>query len=156
MKLAVYILAAGLLAALCLAAGAASAHSLKLFALAKDGKLQGEAYVPGRGKIKQGTVEVYGAGGTLLAKTQVNEKGAFSIPLPSGKPPFKLVLKARAGHRAEYVMSAADLAGGGPPAPKDEGLSVRSVVESLGIFVALIGLAFYLRNLWEKRKKKRE
>jgi hypothetical protein len=147
------IIMAGL-ALLLLAGGAAQAHNIKLFALAEGGQLRGEAYVPGGGKIKQGTVEVHGAGGALLAKTEVDGQGRFAMPMPQGNPPFKLVLKAGPGHRAEYVLSAADLGANAPKARVDEGVTVRSVVEGLGLIVALAGLAFYFKSLWEKRKRK--
>lgn len=155
MKLSSRAILMASLALLLLSAGVAQAHNIKLFALAEEGQLRGEAYVPGGGKIKQGTVEVYGAGGALLAKTEVDGQGRFAIPVPQGKPPLKLVLKAGPGHRAEYVLSAADLGANAPKARVDEGVTVRGVMEGLGIILAMVGLAFYCKSLWEKRKRKK-
>ena len=143
------------LAVIILTAGGVQAHQVKLYAYVEGGQLKGEGYMPGGGKIKNSPVEVYDANGRLLAKAKTGGKGAFSLPLPQGQPPFKLVLKAGPGHRGEYVLSAADLGAAAPQARVDEGVTVRSVVEGLGIILALAGLAFYFRSLWEKRKKKK-
>ena len=115
---ALFILA---LAALLLAAAPALAHKVNVFAYAEGGRLMGEAYFTGGGKAQGCAVEVLDATGKKLASAQTDQEGKFSLPLPSGAPPYKVVLNAGEGHRADYSLSAAELglatAPAAPPAP---------------------------------------
>ncbi|MCB2227026.1 MAG: hypothetical protein KQH53_10150 [Desulfarculaceae bacterium] len=111
-KSALFILA---LAALLLAAAPARAHKVNVFAYAEGGQLQGEAYFPGGGKAQGCAVEVLDGTGKKLAEAKTDKEGRFSLPLPAGKPPYKVVLIVGEGHRADYTLSAAEL--GLAPAP---------------------------------------
>lgn len=151
------ILFAAALLSLLLAAGGAGAHQVKLFAYVEGGRLLGEGYLPGGGKIKNQPLEVYDADGRLLAQARTDDQGAFSLPLPPGKPPLKLVLKAGPGHQAQYELGAAELAGAGDASAKAEpkaGVSLRDVIYGLGWIVVLLGLATYIRNLVKRRKRR--
>lgn len=107
------------LAALVLSAGLAGAHKTNVFAYVEDGRLMGEGYFPGGGKAQGCKVEVFDASGKLLGAAKTDAQGQFSMPLPQGRPPFKVVLQAGEGHRADYSLSAQELglADGGQPAP---------------------------------------
>jgi nickel transport protein len=116
-KISLYLLLA--LAAVVLSAGLAGAHKTNVFAYVEDGRLMGEGYFPGGGKAQGCQVEVFDAGGKLLGTAKTDAQGQFSMPLPQGRAPFKVILKAGEGHRADYSLSAQELglADGGQPAP---------------------------------------
>ncbi|MCF8034851.1 MAG: hypothetical protein K9K66_16565 [Desulfarculaceae bacterium] len=104
-----------LAAALLLAAAPAAAHKVNIFAFVENGRLQGESYFPGGNKAQGCVVEVWDATGKKLAATKTDAKGGFSLPLPQGQPPYKVVLKAGQGHQADYSLNASEL--GLAPAP---------------------------------------
>ncbi|MCB2185265.1 MAG: hypothetical protein KQJ78_02530 [Deltaproteobacteria bacterium] len=85
------------------------AHRVKIFAYLEGGLIKGEAYMPGGGKAQDCPVEVYDAGGKLATTVKTDPTGKFSLKPPDAPPPLKLVLKAGAGHQAEFTLSARDL-----------------------------------------------
>lgn len=112
MRLAISAVLLGLVLVL---AGTAQAHRISVYAYVEDGQIKGEGYMPGGGKVSNQKVQVLETGGKVLAETNTNPDGAFSLPLPKAKPPLTLVLVAGAGHKATYELKAADL--GVAPAP---------------------------------------
>ncbi|RJX32745.1 MAG: hypothetical protein C4525_10170 [Desulfarculus sp.] len=148
------ILAAAL--ALLLAAGPAAAHQIKLYAWVEKGRLMGEGYTPGGGKIQNQPLEVYDANGRLIAAAKTDEQGAFSLALPRGPAPWKLVLKAGPGHLGQYQLSAAELApaqGAPPQARPPEGLPLLRVAYGLAMIAALAGLGMLVRT-WLRRRRR--
>ncbi|MCB2192853.1 MAG: hypothetical protein KQI62_14880 [Deltaproteobacteria bacterium] len=111
MRLSISVVALGLILAL---AGLAQAHRINVFAYVEDGRIKGEGYMPGGGKVSNQVVQILDAGGKVLAEAKTNQDGAFSLPLPQAKPPLTVVLSAGAGHQATFELRAADL---GAPAP---------------------------------------
>lgn len=90
-------------------ASAALAHGVRIFAYGEEGRIKGEAYFAGGAKVRKRPVELLDFKGNKLDQTTTDEKGAFSLPMPKAAPPFRLVVLAGQGHRAEFWVNAADL-----------------------------------------------
>jgi nickel transport protein len=111
------------LVALTLAALPASAHKLQVFAFADGARIEGSAYFAGGAKAQGGTIKVEGAEGRVLAELTPGPDGGFSY-LAQSKVDHVIVADSGDGHRAEWRVTAAELAGGfhgsaGPPAEKN-------------------------------------
>lgn len=89
-------------------AGLAHAHRTSVYAYVEGGRIKGEGYMPGGGKVSNQPVQLLNAGGKVLAETKTARDGSFSLPVPKGQPPFQLVLNAGAGHRATFDLNPAD------------------------------------------------
>ncbi|MEW5912090.1 MAG: hypothetical protein AB1814_06015 [Thermodesulfobacteriota bacterium] len=142
--------------ALLLAAGPAPAHQVKLYAWVEKGRLMGEGYMPGGGKVKNQPVEVYDAQGRLIASAKTDNEGAFSLPLPQGPAPWKLLLKAGPGHLGQFQLGAADLApaaGKASHAKPPEDLPLSGVAYGLAIIAAMAGLGVLVRGRLRRRQK---
>lgn len=93
-----------------LCAAPALAHKVNVFAVAENGALVGEAFFGGGGKAMDSPVEVYDAGGAMVAQGRTGADGTFRIPLPAAfTPPLRVVLKAGEGHQNDYTLTAQDL-----------------------------------------------
>ena len=90
-------------------ASAALAHGVRIFAYGEEGRIKGEAYFAGGAKVRKRPVQLMDSKGNKLEETTTDEKGAFSFPLPKAAPPFRLVVLAGQGHRAEFWVNAIDL-----------------------------------------------
>lgn len=86
------------------------AHKAILFAYVDGDKIKCEAKLSGGKKVRQGLIQVFDSGGNKLLEGKTDNQGRFSF-VPPRQGPLKLVLQAGMGHRAEWIVSAEDMAG---------------------------------------------
>jgi nickel transport protein len=101
------------LAALALSAGPALAHKLNLFASADGRHIEGEVYFAGGGKAAGVPVSLTDAAGRVLTTVRSGDDGSFRF---EAKAPVshRVVAETPDGHRAEWHIGAAELAGAFP------------------------------------------
>lgn len=93
------------------------AHKVNVFAYTEGGQVKGEAYFAGGGKAQDSVVELQDGQGRVLASTQTDKDGQFSLALPTNAGSvLKVVLKASMGHQGEYALEAL-ASGEAPPTP---------------------------------------
>lgn len=109
------VLALGLLTA---AAAPALAHRLKVFAAAEGATVSGYAYFPGGGRAAGQTVRVLGPDGTELGTVATDAEGAFTYEA-GAQVDHRFVVQTGDGHRGEFVVTAEELAGAGPPVAQE-------------------------------------
>ncbi len=97
------------LAGLLLTPGPAAAHRVNVFAYVEGQQIKGEGYFSTGSPAQNCQVEVLDGQGRPLAQARTDKQGQFALPLPSGEPPFKVVLKAGQGHQADYTLNASEL-----------------------------------------------
>lgn len=112
-----------LLVALALPALPASAHKLQVFAFAESARIQGSAYFAGGAKAQGATIKMEDAEGHVLAELTPGPDGSFSYTAQA-QMDHVIVADSGDGHRAEWRVTAAELAGGfpgsaGPPAERN-------------------------------------
>lgn len=106
-------LAAGLLFALLLVAAPSSAHKLRVFAAAEGARIQGSTYFAGGGKAAGARVRITDASDRVLAELEAGADGTFSY---RARAPVvhRILAETQDGHRAEWQVGAAELAGAFP------------------------------------------
>ncbi|MFD2110816.1 hypothetical protein [Thiorhodococcus fuscus] len=105
--------AAGLLLGLVLVSLPVLAHKLQVFAFAEGARIQGSAYFAGGAKASGARIRIQDASGKTLAELTPDTKGAFSYQATS--PTDHIVIaESGDGHRAEWRVTADELAGGFP------------------------------------------
>lgn len=105
-------LAAGLAVVLvwaALAAGAAEAHALKVFAVVEGGTITGTAYFSGASRARGARIVVYGPDGAVLAEGLSDDDGAFSLPL-GPRVDHRIVADSGDGHAAEFLIRSSEIA----------------------------------------------
>lgn len=102
-----------LLLVLSLAGMPALAHQIQVFAFADGDRIEGSAYFVGGGAASGAAVRVLDAQGGLLAELVPDSEGGFSY---RAEAPLDHLVVAETGdgHRAEWRVSAAELAPGFP------------------------------------------
>ena len=122
---AAHRLAAGAVLALALSGGWASAHKLKVFATAEGAAIRGYVYFPGGGRAKGVKVVAQDPSGARLGETTTDGKGEFALQA-TVRCDHTLVAETLDGHKATFVVEAADLpedlpplAGGAPAETKE-------------------------------------
>jgi nickel transport protein len=106
-----------LLVALALATLPAAAHKLQVFAFADGARIEGSAYFAGGAKAQGATIKVEDAEGHVLAELTPAPDGGFSY-LAQSQVDHLIVADSGDGHRAEWRVTAPELAAGFPGAPK--------------------------------------
>lgn len=101
--------AAGCVVGILLAAAAASAHRVNVFAWVEGDKVFVECKYPDGTKVHEGVIKVLDSSGKELLNGKTNDKGEFSFKVPKIDD-LKIVLEAGMGHRAEWPLSKQDLA----------------------------------------------
>jgi nickel transport protein len=91
-----------------LCAGTAHAHKLKIFAMGDGKTISGYAYFPGGGRAEGLTVTALAPDGSTAGQAVTNSEGEFTIPVEA-RSDYKLVGQTDDGHRAEFVVEAAEL-----------------------------------------------
>jgi len=102
-----------LLLVLCLAAPLAFAHRVQVFAFADGDRIEGSVYFAGAGPAGGTQVRVLDPEGSAVAELQTDAEGSFSY---QAQAPVDHLLVAQTpdGHRAEWRVTAAELAPGFP------------------------------------------
>lgn len=88
------------------------AHKINVFAVVEKDSLMVEGYFPGKVKAQNSSVEVYDSSGAKVAQGKTDTKGICKISLADLKPikgDLKVVINTGDGHRAEYVVKAAEI-----------------------------------------------
>ena len=88
----------------------ALAHRINVFAYVEGGQVHVEAYSAGGGKVRRAPVLIYGPQGALLARTVTNGDGKATF-IPKAATDLRISVDTGEGHRAEYLLQAAELAG---------------------------------------------
>jgi len=89
-------------------AGPAFAHRIMVFASAEGRTIKGLVYFPGGARAKNVDVLVIGPQGKELGRTATGKDGAFEFRADF-RCDHTFVVETRDGHRAEYVLRAAEL-----------------------------------------------
>ena len=99
-----------------LAAGAALAHRVNVFAWVDGDTVFVECKYPDGTKVHEGVIRVLDSAGKELLSGKTNDKGEFSFKVPK-QDDLTIVLEAGMGHRGDWPLSRQDLAPAGE-APK--------------------------------------
>lgn len=83
----------------------AEAHRVDIFPYWEGDEVKVEAFFPDGSPVKGGKVKVFDEQGRLVAEGLTDEGGLWSF-FPEGRGPFKVVLEASMGHRAEAILEA--------------------------------------------------
>lgn len=100
---------------LSLASNHAFAHKVNMFAYVEGNKVMMEGYFADGNKPMNCEVIVTDPDKNVLVKGLTDREGKFSFDIPKVTD-LRIVLNAGMGHRAEFPMSRAELAGVGPAA----------------------------------------
>lgn len=104
-----------------LSGGNALAHKVTVFAWVEGDTVLGETKFSGGKKAQNAEIIVWDLNGKELLRTQTNEKGEFSFPVP-GKTAMRIELIAGMGHKAEWTIPLEDLGETiAAPSARDEG-----------------------------------
>ena len=93
-------------------AGECQAHKINVFAVVEKDSLIVEGYFGGKVKAQNSSVEVYDSSGAKVAQGKTDNKGVYKIELGAIKPikgDLKVVIWTGDGHKAEYVVKAAEI-----------------------------------------------
>lgn len=93
---------------LILSGGNALAHKVTVFAWVEGDTVLGETKFSGGKKAQNAEIIVWDLNGKELLRTQTNEKGEFSFPIPE-KTAMRIELIAGMGHKAEWTIPLEDL-----------------------------------------------
>jgi nickel transport protein len=85
--------------------GQAMAHKIDVYAYFDNGRLLGEGAYDDGSAAEGADILLTDAEGKLLGKTKVSPEGAFVLTPEPGRPPLKIEINDRAGHRAEFVIN---------------------------------------------------
>ena len=88
--------------------GMAQAHGINVFAWAEGDTVHAQAKLSDGRKAPNAPITVYNNKGVKLLEGKTDDQGEFSFPVP-GKSELKIVLSTGTGHRAEWVITAAEI-----------------------------------------------
>lgn len=94
--------------------GGAEAHRLKAFANAEGTTINGSVYFAGMGAAKGVDVKMLGPDGRLVAETATDDQGKFAMTAPE-RMDYRIVSDTGDGHRAEFLVRAAEFSEALPP-----------------------------------------
>jgi nickel transport protein len=97
-----------------LASAPALAHKLNLFAAADGRRIEGEVYFAGGGKAADVSVLVQSTAGKTLAELRSGADGSFAYDAEAPMA-YLIVAETPDGHRAQWRIGAAELAGAFAP-----------------------------------------
>ena len=107
---------------LALAAGPAAAHKLQVFAFADGARIEGSVYFAGGARAQGATVKIEDGQGRVLALLTPASDGTFGY-VAQAPVDHTIVADSGDGHRAEWRVSAAELAAGFPRAASGAALA---------------------------------
>ena len=104
-----------------LSSGNALAHKVTVFAWVEGDSVLGESKFSGGKKPHTAEIIVWDLNGKELLRTQTNETGEFSFPVPA-KTAMRIELIAGTGHKGEWTIPLEDLGETiAPESSRDEG-----------------------------------
>lgn len=86
----------------------AHAHKLNIFAFVESDKVLVDSYFVDGTKARDSKVRVYDPSGKVVAEGMTDKQGHYEFPVP-GQADLKITVDAGMGHRAEWLVPAADL-----------------------------------------------
>ncbi len=101
-----------LVLSLSIGTGVCLAHKINVFAIVEKDSLVVEGYFSGKVKAENSPVEVYDSTGAKVATGRTDTQGVCKINLAeikSIKGDLKVVIATGDGHRAEYIVKAAEI-----------------------------------------------
>jgi nickel transport protein len=107
----------------------AYAHKVNMFAYVEGNKVMMEGYFSDGNKPMNCDVTVTDSNGKMLLKGLTDKEGKFSFNIPEITD-LHVVLNAGMGHRAQYVISRAELMGAQPNAGGDQASSASKPEET--------------------------
>ncbi len=120
-------LLSGLLLFMLLALSAASwAHKVNMFAYVEDSQIFLEGYFADGKKAIHSEVTLLDSDGKVLWQGRTDDQGEATIPLPKSQGDLVISLNASMGHKTEYLLSAAEVAG----QAEDNGVAMADSGES--------------------------
>lgn len=93
-----------------LAVGAVHAHKVNMFAHVEGDKVRVEGYFSDGKRASDSQIQVFAPDGERLLKGVADGEGVFVFDVPQISD-LRITLYAGVGHRAEYTLSEAELAG---------------------------------------------
>jgi len=103
----------------------AAAHTLKVFAFADGARVEGQAYFAGGTKAAGSRIIVRDAAGATLTELSPGDDGSFAFEAQAPVDHL-IVLDSGDGHRAEWRLTAAELAAGFPGQARAGGVDASS------------------------------
>lgn len=88
--------------------GIAHAHGINVFAWVEGDTVHAQAKLSDGRKAQNALIKVYNNRGVKLLEGKTDANGDFSFPVPE-KSDLKIVLSTGTGHRAEWVLAAAEI-----------------------------------------------
>ncbi|MBI1195322.1 MAG: hypothetical protein GC138_05715 [Gammaproteobacteria bacterium] len=89
----------------------AMAHKVSMFAYVEGDQVFLEGYFADGKKALNSKVEAFDEQGKTLWSGTTNDKGEVTFPVPKIKGDLRITLTASMGHKAEYILKAAEMAG---------------------------------------------
>lgn len=89
----------------------ALAHKVSMFAYVEGDQVFLEGYFADGKKALNSKVEAFDEQGKELWSGTTNDKGEVAFPVPKVKGDLRITLNASMGHKAEYILKAAEMAG---------------------------------------------
>ena len=135
--------AAATLGVLLLASSPSRAHRVYVYAWTDGGTVHTESYFGSKRKAANAPITVFGADGQELLAGRTDPQGRFSFPVPA-RQDLRIVVEAGMGHRAEYVLEAAEL--GSVAEPRRQAPGLLEIVGGLATIFGSLALFLYWRR----------
>lgn len=90
------------------AAPAALAHKVNIFAYVEGSMVYTESYFSDGKPVAGGVIEVQNQKGVTLLEGKTDEKGLFSFPLPK-KEDLTIIVNAAMGHRNTFLLKESEM-----------------------------------------------
>ncbi|MDR2405640.1 MAG: hypothetical protein LBE27_04650 [Deltaproteobacteria bacterium] len=85
------------------------AHAVYIFAYPNGDEVCTESYFTKKDRVKNGTISMFYADGTLIQSAKTDTDGNYCFPLPKVKGDLLFVIEAGEGHRGEFKLREEDL-----------------------------------------------
>ncbi len=110
--------------------GAAHAHKVNMFAHVEGDKVRVEGYFSDGKRAEKSRIQVFAPDGERLLEGTADDEGVFVFDVPRISD-LRITLYAGVGHRAEYTVSEAELAGTANTAAADPVATASSVAAGI-------------------------
>ncbi|NLC71173.1 MAG: cobalamin biosynthesis protein CbiL [Desulfuromonadaceae bacterium] len=145
-----FLIAAGYFLVYLFVCPPADAHRVNIFAWVEGDRVHTESRFSNSKPVRGGTVIVFDPQGKALLSGKTDEQGFFSFSAPA-MTDLKVVLDASMGHRAEWLVAAADLAPSAPAPETARPLDPPPTIAGRDVIPADEGLEKILDAVLERR-----
>ena len=115
-----------------LVVGAVHAHKVNMFAHVEGSQIRVEGYFSDGKPASNSQIQVFAPAGERLLKGVADEGGVFVFDVPQVSD-LRITLYAGVGHRAEYTLTEAELAGSAPAGDTSAAASSSAPAASGGV-----------------------